>query len=357
MFARKKSGKPCGTSAGDDPLQPGSMKTIFNRWWRPLFFTLPIVLVPALWLAWWSGSEIASPPRRGLMDHHREFLTNQDAHGIRIDAFTASCGTPCLAVTPAGHPGERGRIIRRQLAERGLTVPPFGQITGTLVLTHGRKGRKEDYLPIAERLCAAGFRCVIPDLPGHGDHPQAIATYGLREATLPARVLEEAARKFRFEKQPAGLMGMSMGGSVAVHAASRESAPWKALVVIASFDSFPAVIHGQAARYSGITLGSLWADASETVYRLKTGVSLRDIQPAKHAASLRIPTLIAHGTADRVIPLESGRRLFDAIPASAPKKWEEIPDAGHDNVLVTSHPVYADIAEWMIRNVADEFAP
>jgi pimeloyl-ACP methyl ester carboxylesterase len=333
------------------------MKSFFNRWWRLLFFTLLIMLLPALWLAWWSGSEIASPPRRGLMDYHREFLTNQEAHGIRIDAFTSSCGTPCLVVTPSGNPGERGIIIRRQLAERGVTAPPFGHIIGTLVLTHGRKGRKEDYLPIAERLCAVGFRCVIPDLPGHGDHPQAIATYGLCEAALPERVLDEAARKFHFEKQPAGLLGMSMGGSVAVHAASREGSPWKALVVIASFDSFPAVIHDQAIRYSGITLGSLWADASETAYQWKSGVSMRDIQPSKHAASIRIPTLIAHGTADPVIPMSSGRRLFEALPDPTPKKWVEIPDAGHDDVLVTAFPVYAEIAEWMLRNVSAKFAP
>jgi len=146
-----------------------------------------------------------------------------------FDRFPASDGTPCLIVTPSGNPGERGAKIRKQLAERGVTLPPFGKITGTLVLAHGRKGRKEDYLSIAERLCASGFRCVIPDLPAHGDHPATIATYGVREAGLPARVLDEASRKFAFDKQPAGLMGMSMGGSVAVHAAALTDAPWKAL--------------------------------------------------------------------------------------------------------------------------------
>ena len=285
------------------------------------------------------------------MAYHREFLTNQSAHGMRVDSFAASDGTPCLVVVPTGRPGERGRIIRNQLAARGLALPPFGKVAGTLVLAHGRKGRKEDYLPIAERLCAAGFRCVIPDLPGHGDHPVDTATYGVRETGLPARVLNEAAAKFGFEKQPAGLMGMSMGGSVAIHAADLPDAPWKALVVVASFDSFASVVGGQAARYSGLTLGPLWAGATGTVYYWKTGIRLEDIQPGRHAASIRIPTLIAHGTADRVVPIHAGRRLFDALPAGIAKKWVEIPDAGHDNVLVTRYPIYADIAEWMMRHV------
>jgi pimeloyl-ACP methyl ester carboxylesterase len=224
-------------------------------------------------------------------------------------------------------------------------------VKGTLVLTHGRKGRKEDYLSIAERLCAVGLRCVIPDLPGHGDHPADIATYGVREAGLPVRVMNEASRKFGFDPQPAGLMGMSMGGSVAVHAVDQPGTPWKALVVVASFDSFPAVIQGQAVRHSGVTLGPLWASATGSVYHWKSGIWLEDIQPTRHAASIQIPTMIAHGTADHVISLDGGRRLFDSLPSDITKKWVKIPGAGHDNVLITNYPIYADIAEWMLQHV------
>jgi pimeloyl-ACP methyl ester carboxylesterase len=310
-----------------------------------------ILFVLPVGTAIWAGSEIASPERRKLMDYHLDFFTQSTAHGIRIDAFTATCGTPCLVVTPSGKPGERGTIIRKQLAERGLTLQPFGQVSGTLVLTHGRKGRKEDYLPIAERLCAAGFRCLIPDLPGHGDHPAGITTYGLAEAGLPARILDEASAKYHFDKHPAGLMGMSMGGSVAVHAANQPDAPWNALVVIASFDSFESAVNSQAARHLGSTLGSLWTSSSNHIYRWKSGVSINDIQPSQQAASIHIPTLIAHGTADDVVPMDSGNRLFNSFPASTAKKWVEIPDAGHDNVLVTDYPIYADIAEWMLRHL------
>jgi pimeloyl-ACP methyl ester carboxylesterase len=328
------------------------MRYNYRHCWRLSIVAVLSACIGIGVLAFWSGSEIASPKRRPLMDYHRDFLTSQSAHGIRIEPFTTSDGTPCLMVTPDGNPGERGGIIRQQIGARGITHPRFGMISGTLVLTHGRKGRKEDYLPIAERLCAVGFRCLIPDLPGHGDHPSAIATYGVGEAGLPARVLDEASRKFGFEPRPAGLMGMSMGGSVAVHAADQTDAPWKALVVVASFDSFPSVINGQAVRYSGVALGSVWADATDSVYHWKSGIRMKDIQPARRAASIRIPTLIAHGTADRVISIDGGRRLFDSLPADISKKWIEIPGAGHDNVLVTDYPIYADIVEWMLRNVS-----
>lgn len=330
------------------------MKFILKRWRGFLISTVLQVILIAMGLILWAGSEIASPPRRPLMDYHREFLSNPSAHGFIIEKFTASDGTPCLVCSPdpSGNLGDRGIKIRQQLTARGLVLKPAGQIIGTLVLVHGRKGRKEDYLPIAERLCGSGFRCMIPDMPAHGDHPATIATYGVHEAGLPARVLNEAAKYFHFDPQPAGLLGMSMGGSVSVHAADLPDAPWKALAVISSFDSFPKVIEGQASRYIGTTLGPVWAAGTDLVYHWKSGIHLADIQPAKRAASIRIPTLIAHGTTDHVSAIACGKCLYDSLPATTPKKWIEIPSADHDNVLITAYPIYADLAEWMLGNVA-----
>jgi pimeloyl-ACP methyl ester carboxylesterase len=286
-----------------------------------------------------------------LMDYHREYLDQPARYGIRIERFTATDGTPCLFVTPAATPGERGVKIRQQLTERKIAIPPFGEIRGSLVLTHGLKGRKEDYLSIAERLCAVGFRCVIPDMPAHGEHPVETITYGVREASLPAQMLKEAAGKFGFPVQPAGIMGMSMGGSVAVHSAALPDAPWKALVVVASFDSLLEIIQGQAAQHAGVSFGPDLARAAGDWYRERTGIPLSDIQPVQRAATLRIPTLIAHGTDDTVAPLAAGRRLFEALPEATTKQWIEVPDAGHHNVFVTSYPIYSEIAAWLMAHV------
>ena len=147
------------------------------------------------------------------------------------------------------------------------------------------------------------------------------------------------------------LLGMSMGGSVSVHAAGRPAAPWKALAVICSFDSFPKVIESQASRYLSPALGPWWAQATDIVYHWKTGIHLSDIQPRRHAASVTIPTLIAHGTNDRVSSITCGKCLYDSLPAAIPKHWLEIPGAGHDNVLTTAYPIYADLTEWMLQHV------
>ena len=329
------------------------MNFIHKHWRKILASTMLSFLLIAGSLIVWAGSEIASPPRRALMDYHREYLTKPSNHGIQIDSFVASDGTPCLVVSPSGTLAMRGTIIRKQLAEKGIGLADFGTIQGTLVLIHGRKGRKEDYLPIAERFCACGFRCIIPDLPAHGDHPLKTATYGINEGGLPARVLAESARKFGFAGQPAGLMGLSMGGSVAIHSAAEPNAPWKTLVIVASFDALSRVIDGQAKRYIGSTLGQIGLKASSTIFTHKTAIPLSAITPAKLAKTLHIPTLVAHGTADTVIPIASGRRLFDALPANIPKRWLEIPQAGHDDVLVTDYPIYAELAAWLLLHMGN----
>lgn len=301
----------------------------------------------------WAGRELASPPRRPLQDYHREFLADPSAHGVVVKAFTISDGTPCLLVEPdpADQLGPRGLRVREQLRAKGVTLASAGNIVGTLVLVHGRKGRKEDYLLIAERLCAAGFRCLLPDMPGHGEHPGKHVTFGLTEAAIPSHVLHEAAAQFHFNPAPAGLMGMSMGGAVAMHAAAMPKAEWKALVIVSSFDRLEVAIHKNVSDRVGALLGRFWIEGAGLVFKAMTGHALSEIRSDISAGAITMPTLIAHGTKDRVIPLESGKRLYAALPAALEKQWIDVPDADHDNVLITDFPIYATVAEWMLRHV------
>lgn len=300
----------------------------------------------------WAADEIVTPRRRPLQDFHRKLIKEQDGHCLRIDRFTGSDGTPCLVVTPQGNPAKRGSLLRGQLAERGHNPSPYGQTLGTLVLIHGRKGRKEDYLAVAERFCAAGFRCVIPDFPGHGDHPGPTATYGIKEAGIPGLILREASEQFHFPTTSAGLMGISMGGSIAVHAAAHDPSAWRAIAIVASFDTLASSLDYQASRLAGDTLGPAWMSAADSMVRRRAGFSIHDVKPSSLAPRITIPALIVHGTEDQVVPLSSARRLFDSFPASSSKQWIEIPAANHDNVLITEFPIYATICGWMLDAIS-----
>lgn len=321
---------------------------------RRFLFVPPALVLLWIGASFWAGNQVAHPPRRPLHDYHLEYLASPASHGTRVSPFTTSATrTPCLLVEPLadGILGSRGETIRRQLSERGITLAPSGKIIGTLVLLHGRRGRKEDYLLIAERFAACGFRCVIPDLPGHGTHPDPLATYGLREHSIAEEMLDEAEQRYGFRATHAGLMGISMGGAVAIQTASRHPERWSALAVLSTFDTLENVVSFQAQRLVGPWLAQIWVPGAAWTYRSKSGMSLSSIRSIDAAASLSIPTLIGHGTADTIIPFELGQRLHASLPSSLPQEWVEIPDADHDNVLITDFPIYATLATWFLNHL------
>jgi dipeptidyl aminopeptidase/acylaminoacyl peptidase len=45
---------------------------------------------------------------------------------------------------------------------------------------------------------------------------------------------------------------------------------------------------------------------------------------------IKTPALFIHGRLDRRIPIDQGRRLFEAAPE--PKEWLEVPGADHNDV-------------------------
>lgn len=311
-----------------------------------------LVLLPPL-AGWLAADQLAHPARRPLQDYHHEFLSNSSAHGVVLKSFTCSDGTPCLMSEPdpRGVLGKRGQVIREQMEKKNITLPPPGKIIGNLVLVHGRRGRKEDYLLIAERFCAVGFRCILPDMPAHGDHPGTTACYGVKEFHIPALALNAAAAQFGFDPQPAGIMGMSMGGAVTVRAVVKNEVPWRAAVLVSTFDMLDNAVCHQASSWVGAWGGSLLRGITGPVFEWQTGVKIEAANSMELVSQLKCPVLVAHGTSDHVIPLECGRRLYEALPPSIEKRWVEIPNADHDNALITDFPIYAEMAEWMLRRV------
>ncbi|MDZ4404221.1 alpha/beta fold hydrolase [Prosthecobacter sp.] len=319
---------------------------------RRYIITGILVLLP-LAAIWWAADQLAHPSRRPLQDFHHEFLADSSAHGVVLKFFTCADNTPVIVCEPApsGVLGKRGQAVREQLLRKNITLPPSGSIIGNLVLVHGRRGRKEDYLLIAERFCSVGFRCILLDLPAHGDHPGQIACYGVKESHLPAMALQRAAAEFGFEATPAGIMGISMGGAVSIRAASNKDAPWRAAVLVSTFDMLENVVQHQASGLVGEMCGSVWQNITGRLFAWKTGMLLNTANSIALVPTLHCPTLIAHGTTDHVIPIECGRRLYAALPSSIEKRWIEIPGADHDNVLITDFPIYAEMVEWMLRHV------
>jgi pimeloyl-ACP methyl ester carboxylesterase len=328
---------------------------------RRYFIRLAIVsgILTALALAgvaWYGSERLVSPQRRSLQDYHKDILGHPDRYGLRIQAFTGPEQTPCLLVTPSPNPGDavKSRILRDELARRGVSLPPWGTELGTVVLLYGHSGRKEDHLPICERFTAAGFRCLLMDIPGQGEHPASFGTFGVTEAALIGKVAADASVRFGFSSSPACLFGVSQGGAIALLTAAHDPPKWAAVASIATFSSLDRPVLATAREMVPEDLHFCCPLAAACVgcgTRVRAGFWPADVRPVDAAATLNMPVFIAHGDRDGYIGIDQARDIFAAVPGSR-KTFRVVNGADHNNVLATgSHALYADVCQFFLEAV------
>ena len=323
------------------------LKEVNWSFWRKVWVLLLILCLVGVSGLWIGAGSIAKPDRRKIQEYHKSYLDHPENHGLVIEKLDLDEGKiPFLVVRPDRDRGvaKRGGILRKQLLEGGLILPEFGEERGLLVLLHGRNGRKEDLLPVAERFCAVGFICAIPDLPGHGESELETVGFGAREfeRQLPGRVADEVRENLGLERMPEYLWSLSMGGSFAVHACWENPNRWKRMVIVASFDRLEGVVRDSL----GAAGGALMAPV-KTMTTWRGGPEIGEVNPALLASKIFQPTLVVHGDADDLISLERGKALYESFAGK--KEFLLVPGGTHDNVLVTDAPVFAGMARWFLE--------
>lgn len=238
----------------------------------------------------------------------------------------------------------------RTLAWRELGDGP------ALVLLHGWSLSGAAFLELAGLL--DGCRLLLPDLPGHGrSHPPA-------EATLPALADDLADWLAAVAPGPVVLGGWSLGGMLAMELAARAAAPVSRLLLLSTTPRFTQAEdwpHGllelqvralrrNLERRFEATLGDFFAltfaEDEVDVDRLRAiralavrpgglpdraaAAALLGLLAAQDQrpllAQIACPTLVVHGTCDRVTPVGAGRALAATLPQG---QLKEFAGAGH----------------------------
>lgn len=104
--------------------------------------------------------------------------------------------------------------------------------TGVLVL-HGFTGNPAAMRPLADRLADEGHRVELPRLPGHGTSWRELAA-----TTWEDWLVAADAAFARLGQRPRAIVGLSMGGSLALRIAEQRPDEVDALVVINPFMRF-----------------------------------------------------------------------------------------------------------------------
>ncbi|WP_245964967.1 alpha/beta hydrolase [Trinickia dinghuensis] len=260
--------------------------------------------------------------------------------------------------------------------------PSAAPVRATIALLHGLAEHAGRYAPLAERLAAAGIELVSIDLRGHGRSPGERAWTAHFDAYLnDARALLEAASR---PDTPLFLMGHSMGGTIAT------------LFAIERLDAFASqvrpitgLILSSPALAPGKDVPRWMLAASRVVSRLWPRYPAMKIEPAllsrdprvveanrsdplvHHAAvpartgaeilaamarieqgraSLRLPVLVYHGTADKLTEPE-GSRAFAAHAGSSDRTLTLYDGAYHETMNDLDRDRVIDaLTQWVLAH-------
>lgn len=212
-------------------------------------------------------------------------------------------------------PSERFSVRVGALAVAGVLHLPFSRPAPCVVACHGLGASKDSdkYLLLGREMPEAGFALARFDFRGAGESGGSY-----RDATIASRIADLEAVLEHLTTHPSlsgrfGLLGSSLGGFVALHAAHRRRA--RGAYVVVTWNA-PAALRDLEGR-----------EMSE-----ETGLGpalIAEVQAGEHAEA---PTGVSHllviqGEADEVVPPAHGQALY--ARAREPRDLHWIPGADH----------------------------
>lgn len=241
-----------------------------------------------------------------------------------------------------------------------------------LVLTHGWGDSRLGGLSRAHALLPVVSRCVLWDMPGHGD-AEGTSALGMKEVAA-LRVLIERIIERNGPDAKIVLFGWSLGAGVSlaagvwmashlrekllgVVAESPYRVPWTPARAVFSMQGLPT---------RGSLVPALWViglmNRAGLNFASGRGPAASDVELAreigefdrasisKKLAAKGVPVLVLHGTDDTTCPIADG----EAIATSAKGKFVAIDGAGHFGLW--TDPRFAEqsasaVREWMLTGV------
>jgi pimeloyl-ACP methyl ester carboxylesterase len=202
----------------------------------------------------------------------------------------------------------------------------------------------------AERIAAAGFRVIMPDLRAHGlsDKPQTAEAY---PRGVLARDLHELIAQLGLRDYDLG--GFSLGARTVVQAVGEGARPRKAILAgmglegLSDWNRRQAFFHETIAQFDTAKRGDPWWMAIQfmktmKVDRVAAGLLLRTFEDAEPEwlAAFTMPTLVLCGTEDE--DNGSAPRLAEALPNAT---YLTVP--GTHMSSVTKQQFGERLAEWL----------
>ena len=177
-----------------------------------------------------------------------------------------------------------------------------------IIYFQGNAGNISDRDYKARFLIDNGFSVLLMGYRGYGGNQGQPSEEGLRNDGEAALAF---AAKEGFKKTDIILYGESLGTGVVVNLGI--GSEFRGLILEAPYTSVEALAKK---RYWFIPVSFLLRDKFDSIDKV---------------SQLNSPTLVLHGDADKVIKMDYGKQLYEAIPH--PKKFIAFPGGGHSNLF------------------------
>jgi pimeloyl-ACP methyl ester carboxylesterase len=194
----------------------------------------------------------------------------------------------------------------------GWWIPSGKAGAPCLVLVHGWGRNVERMLPWVEMLHPALYDLVVFDARHHGSSDADEYASMLKFSEDVRAAVDYAVRRRGAREGQIGVLGLSVGGSAAIHAAAHDPR----IAAVATVGAFADPSDPRA------TIGKRWwilAPGLPLAFWLverRIGFRFRDVAPERVIGRARARFLLIHGEDDVVIPVSHCRRLAAACPAA-----------------------------------------
>jgi pimeloyl-ACP methyl ester carboxylesterase len=185
-----------------------------------------------------------------------------------------------------------------------------------LLWCHGNAGNISHRLDNIARLQAAGINVFIYDYRGYGKSAGTLSEEGFYRDGEAA--WETLLREGSVPPSRVVLFGRSLGCAMAADLAVK--VPAAGLILESGFPHLGAMAR---VHYPFVFSERFLSGRFDALSRLKR---------------VKMPVLVIHGDRDTIVPIDLGRRLFEAAPE--PREWVEIKGADHNDTYVAGGQDY-----------------
>ena len=288
-----------------------------------------------------------APAGRTFLQYPDAFLTNFPARSLRVGPPPASLS---FRVVPPG--AYQVSVTRsnwfagghdRQCFSFSAHFPaaPVSAAAGTAFVLHGYGNDAGSMMPVALRLAEAGWRCVVPDLRGHGDSTGRRITFGVVESRDLSALLDAMEREG--PTGPVAVLGHSYGAALALR--WRVSDPRvRGVVALAPYASVAGAGLNIRAEYSPWFPESM-SRAGFLALPAVLGVGPGDLDPETFLQRDPCRALFVVGTRDQLTPpLDASRLKTFSAPGS---ELLLVKDADHEAIPYAFTPVMEAVLAWL----------